>query len=148
MSQPAVLPVHTAVPGRARFSVPGLKRNDRVKRALEAGLAGRGIRSVSASTSTGTVLVLFESGHDLVEITRRLGESAERALDPEAPDDISARPAWHAMDADDVIGTVNGHPSGLSDAEAKTRLAEIGANAIAPVSGRTQLEILLSQFHS
>ncbi len=148
MSQPAVLPVHTAVPGRARFSVPGLKRNDRVKRALEAGLAGRGIRSVSASTSTGKVLVLFETGHDLVEITRRLGESAERALDPEAPDDISARPAWHAMDADNVIGAVNGHPSGLSDAEAKTRLAETGANAIAPISGRTQFEILLSQFHS
>jgi Ca2+-transporting ATPase len=148
LSQPAVLAVHTAVPGRARFSVPGLKRNDRVKRALEAGIAGRGIRSVSASTSTGTVLVLFETGHDLVEITRRLGESAERALDPEAPDDISARPAWHAMDADNVIGAVNGHPSGLSDAEAKTRLAETGANAIAPISGRTQFEILLSQFHS
>ena len=148
MSQPAVLPVHTAVPGRARFSVPGLKRNDRVKRALEAGLAGRGIRSVSASTSTGTVLVLFETGHDLVEITRRLGESAERALDPEAPDDISARPSWHAMDADNVIGAVNSHPSGLSDAEAKTRLAETGANAIAPISGRTQFEILLSQFRS
>ena len=116
MSQPAVLPIHTAVPGRARFSVPGLKRNDRVKRALEAGLAGRGIRSISASTSTGTVLVLFETGHDLVEITRRLGESAKRALDPEAPDNVSARPSWHAMDADNVIGAVDSHPSGLSDA--------------------------------
>ena len=144
----AVLPIHTAVPGRARFSVAGLKRNDQVKRALEAGLAGRGIRSVSASTSTGTVLVLFETGHDLVEITRRLGESAERALDPEAPDDVSAHPSWHAMDADNVTAAVKSHPSGLSDAEAKTRLAETGANTIAPISGRTQLEILLSQFHS
>jgi Ca2+-transporting ATPase len=148
LSQPAVLPVHTAVPGRARFSVPGLKRNDRVKRALEAGLAGRGIRSVSASTSTGTVLVLFETGHDLVEITRRLGETAERAVDPEASVDGSTRQSWHAMDADNVIGAVKSHPSGLSDAEAQTRLAETGANAIAPISGRTQLEILLSQFHS
>ena len=148
MSQPAVLPIHTAVPGRARFSVAGLKRNDRVRRAVEAGLAGRGIRSVSASTSTGTVLVLFETGHDLVEITRRLGESAERALDPNAPDASSAGPPWHAMDADDVIGAVKSRSSGLSEAEAKRRLAETGANAIAPISGRTQLEILLSQFHS
>jgi Ca2+-transporting ATPase len=148
LSHLAVLAIHTAVPGRARFSVPGLKRNDRVKRALEAGLAGRGIRSVSASTSTGTVLVLFETGHDLVEITRRLGESAERALDPEAPDDLSAHPSWHAMAADNVVGVVNSRPSGLSEAEAKTRLAETGANAIAPISGRTQLEILLSQFRS
>ena len=148
MSHPAVLPIHTAVPGRARFSVAGLKRSDRVRRALEAGLAGRGIHSVTASTSTGTVLVLYETGHDLVEITRRLGKSAQRALDPNAPDASSARPSWHAMDADDVIGAVNSNPSGLSEAEAKTRLAEIGANAIAPISARTQLEILLSQFHS
>ncbi len=148
MTPTRVLPVHTAVPGRARFSVPGLKRDDRVKRALEAGLAGRGIRSVSASTSTGTVLVLYETRHDLVEITRRLGASAERALDPNAPDGSSARPSWHAMDADHVIGAVESHPSGLSEAEAKRRLAETGANAIAPISGRTQLEILLSQFHS
>ena len=148
MSQPAVLPIHTAVPGRARFSVPGLKRNDRVKRAFEAGLAGRGIRSVSASTSTGTVLVIYETTHDLVEITRRLSESAERALDPNAPDASSAGPPWHAMGADDVIGAVKSRSSGLSEAEAKRRLAETGANAIAPISGRTQLEILLSQFHS
>ena len=147
MSQSAVLPIHTAVAGRARFSVPGLKRNDRVRRAIEAGLAGRGIRSVSASTSTGTVLVLFETGHDLVEITRRLSESAERALDPNAAAS-SAHPSWHAMDADNVIGAVSSHPSGLSDAEAKRRLAETGANAIAPISGRTQFEILLSQFRS
>ena len=148
MSQPAVLPIHTAVPGRARFSVPGLKRNDRVKRALEAGLAGRGIRSVSASTATGTVLVLFETGHDLVEITRRLGESAGRAFDPDAREASSARPSWHAMDADNVIGAVNSQPLGLSETEAKTRLAETGANAIAPIPGRTQLEIFLSQFNS
>ncbi len=148
MNQSAVLPIHTAVPGRARFSVAGLKSNDRVRRALEGNLAGRGIHSVSASTSTGTVLVLFETGHDLVEITRRLGETAERALDPEAPDHVSARPSWHAMDADNVIGAVDSHPSGLSEAEAKTRLAETGANAIAPISGRTQLEILCSQFRS
>ena len=92
--------------------------------------------------------MLYETGHDLVEITRRLGESAERALDPNAPDASSARPSWHAMDADDVIGAVKSHSSGLSEAEAKRRLAETGANAIAPISGRTQLEILLSQFHS
>ena len=148
MSQPAVLPIHTAVPGRARFSVAGLKRNDRVKRALEAGLAGRGIRSVSASTATGTVLVLFETGHDVVEIMRRLGESAERAFDPNALEASSARPSWHAMDADNVIGAVNSHPSGLSGAEAKSRLAKTGANTIAAISGRTQLEILVSQFRS
>ena len=148
MSPPAVLPIHTAVPGRARFSVAGLKRNDRVKRALEAGLSGRGIRSVIASASTGTVLVLFETGRDLVEITRRLSETAERALEPEAPGGGSDRPSWHAMTASKVIGAVESRPSGLSAAEAERRLVETGGNAIPPISSRTQLEILLSQFHS
>ncbi|MGC2202827.1 MAG: HAD-IC family P-type ATPase, partial [Stellaceae bacterium] len=114
----------------------------------EAGLAGRGIRSVNASASTGTVLVLFEGSHDLVEITRRLGETAERALDTKTADAPSDRPPWHAMDPEEVIGAVRSRPSGLSDAEAKTRLVETGANAIPPVRGRTQLEILISQFQN
>src|SRR5205823_60513 len=62
--------------------------------------------------------------------------SAERALDPNAAAS-SAHPSWHAMDADNVIGAVSSHPSGLSDAEAKRRLAETGANAIAAISART-----------
>ena len=148
MNQLAILPIHTEVPGRARFRVAGLKRNDQARRALEGGLAGRGIRSVSASATTGTVLVLFEAGHDLVEITRRLGEVAERAFDPHFPDRGAASKPWHAMDADAVMAEVGSHPSGLSGAEAKRRLADRGANAIPPINGRTQLEILLGQFNS
>jgi Ca2+-transporting ATPase len=148
LNPPAVVPIHTAVPGRARFSVAGLKRNDGVRRALEAGLAGRGIQCVNASTSTGTVLVIFETGRDLVEITRRLSETAERALDPNSSDAGSDRPSWHAMPAPNVIGAVKSGLAGLSATEAERRLVETGGNAIAPISGRTQLEILLSQFHS
>ena len=142
------MPVHTAVRGRARFSIAGLKRNERLRLALESGLAGRGIRSASASTSTGTVLVLFEAGHDLVEITRRVTEAAERACGPQADRPGFARPAWHAMDADKVIGAVGSHRQGLSEDEVKRRLVEVGANAIAPIRGRTQLQILVSQFQS
>jgi P-type Ca2+ transporter type 2C len=148
VNEPAVLPIHTEVPGRARFRVDGLKRNDRARRALELGLAGRGIHSVSASATTGTVLVLFEPGHDLIKITRRVGEAAERAFDPRAPDGGAAGKAWHAMDADAVMAAVGSRPSGLSAAEAEQRLSEGGANAIPPVNGRTQLEILLGQFNS
>ena len=148
MGQPAILPVHTAVPGRARFSVAGLKRNDRIRRALEAGLAGRGIRSVTASTSTGTVLVLFETGHDLVEIARRLSEAAASASGAETEFASHARPPWHEMDAEKVLDAVSSHSLGLSQAEARKRLAETGANAIPPIPGRTQLEILVSQFQS
>jgi Ca2+-transporting ATPase len=148
VNQPAVLPIHTEVPGRARFRVAGLKRNKQAKRALEAGLNGRGIRLVSASVTTGTVLVLYETGRDVVEITRRLGEAAERAFDPQAPDSDAAGKPWHTMDADAVVAAVGSRPSGLSGAEAERRLAADGANAIPPVTGRTELEILLGQFNS
>jgi Ca2+-transporting ATPase len=52
------------------------------------------------------------------------------------------------MDADAVIAEVRSRPSGLSELEAKQRLAEIGANAIVKLHGRTPLEILLGQFDS
>jgi Ca2+-transporting ATPase len=148
VNQPAVVPIHMVVPGRARFSVAGLKHNAPLRRAIELSLAGRGIRSVRASATTGTVLVLFELNHDPAEIARRLGEAAERASNPETADSDSARTAWHAMDVDVVIGEVGSDPSGLADTEAARRLAEGGANAIPPVHGRTQIEILLGQFHS
>lgn len=148
MSPPAILPLHTVVPGRARFSVGGLKRNDRARRALETGFAGRGIHRVTASATTGTVLVLFESGHDLAEITRRLGEAAIRALDPQTENVGSAGTPWHAMDAEVVTAAVQSNPSGLSETESKRRLAVGGANTIAPVSSRGQLDILLGQFNS
>jgi Ca2+-transporting ATPase len=148
VNAPAILPLHTAVPGRARFSVAGLKRNERAKRALETGLAGRGIGSVSASATTGTVLVIFEPERDLVEIIRRLGEAVVRAFDPQAPDGGSGGIPWHAIDADAVIAAVGSRPTGLSHAEAEQRLADGGANTIPAVSGRSSLEILLGQFNS
>jgi P-type Ca2+ transporter type 2C len=148
VNAPAVLPIHTAVPGRARFRVDGLKRSDRVKRALEAALTGRGIHSVSASMATGTVLVLFERDCELGEIAHRVSDAAERALDPQKADGSAGDVAWHAMGADAVLAEVRSRPSGLSENEAKQRLAENGANAIAQLHGRTQLQILLGQFQS
>jgi Ca2+-transporting ATPase len=147
VSPPAVVPIHTAVPGRARFRVAGLKHNDHLKRSVEWGLAGRGVRSVAASTTTGTVLVQFEAGHDLVEITRRLGEAAERADDPDRTEASAGEP-WHSMDAHGVVAALGSRPSGLSQTEARRRLAEQGANTIPAVTGRSQLEILVGQFNS
>ena len=148
MSAPVVLAVHTAVPGRARFRVDGLKRCNRVKQALETALTGRGVHSVTASTETGTVLVLFERERDIGEIAHRVSDAAERASRPEAFDGGAGHPTWHAMAADAVMAEVGSHPSGLSEDEAKRRLAECGANAIAQLRGRSQLEILLGQFQS
>ncbi|MBO0735749.1 MAG: cation-transporting P-type ATPase [Alphaproteobacteria bacterium] len=148
MNPPTVLAVHTAVPGRARFRVDGLKGCVRAKRALEAALTGRGILSVCASTTTGTVLVLFERKRGVSEIAQRLSDAAQRAFNPEQAAGSGAQPAWHTLNADAVMAEVRSKPAGLSENEAKRRLAENGANAIAKLHGRASLEILLGQFHN
>ena len=56
--------IHTAVPGRARFRVEGLKRSQALQRLLEFRLAQvKDITRVSASALTGNVLVCFNSGN-------------------------------------------------------------------------------------
>jgi Ca2+-transporting ATPase len=67
--------IHTAVPGRARFNIQGLYRSDSLKRLLEVDLAGcEGIKSVSASTVTGNVLVHFNSNQKPSDIASLIEE--------------------------------------------------------------------------
>src|SRR5262249_45435451 len=47
-----------------------------------------------------------------------------------------------------VLGAVESRRSGLSAAEVKQRLIATGINAIPPIRGRTQFEILVSQFQN
>lgn len=64
-----VEPIHTAVPGRARFKVEGIYRSQLLCRLLEERLLrNRRIERVSANPVTGNVLVRFEPGvgHDAI----------------------------------------------------------------------------------
>ncbi len=61
--------IHTVVKGRARYKVDGLYRSDALKHHLESGLSHKkGISRISINTSTGSILVLFNSDntHDTV----------------------------------------------------------------------------------
>jgi len=56
--------IHTAVPGRARYTVPGLYGSEVLKKCLEFRLgACDGIQEIAASTLTGNVLVRYR--HDI-----------------------------------------------------------------------------------
>lgn len=69
VSGPLVLPIHTAVKGRARFRVAPLYRSPDLKKALESRLPGKnGIHSVSANVVSGNILVLFDPDRDLSHI--------------------------------------------------------------------------------
>jgi Ca2+-transporting ATPase len=57
-----IQPIHTAVPGRARYKVAGLYRSESLKQHLEGRLAAiDSVRAASASVLTGNVLVHFDS---------------------------------------------------------------------------------------
>jgi Ca2+-transporting ATPase len=87
-----IIPLHVAVKGRARLSVSGLKRCERLKAALESRLnALPGIRSVSASTWTGNIVVAFDPELGVERVVRAVETVAAResqrlsAADPPSP---------------------------------------------------------------
>jgi Ca2+-transporting ATPase len=62
--------IHTAVNGRTRFKVEGLYRSESLKKYLESHLSHRDeIKSIFVSTLTGNVLVFFDGGRSVSDIT-------------------------------------------------------------------------------
>ena len=190
-----VVAVHTAVKGRARFRIGGLKNGPTLKRILEFYLPQHpDLIRVSASTTTGNVLVHFsdsrslESVQDLVlqAIDRRAvdldggvhpeGESAEgdtaesKALQRLAETDITgtirgslksaltrvvdhtaaaAVRAWHTFSQKRLVKTLESDlRQGLSEDDARRRLAVEGANRLPEPHARSNWEIIFDQINS
>jgi P-type Ca2+ transporter type 2C len=125
-----------------------LRRNEPLKRALEAGLGGNGVRSISASTCTGTVLVLYDNSHPLDEIERRVQEVARRKPQERAASAFADGPAWHSLDAENALAALGSSGSGLSAAAARALLRRHGPNALMKMARRTGFDILVDQFRS
>ena len=53
---------------------------------------------------------------------------------------------WHTLRVDDVMARLGTSAAGLTEAEARTRLAEVGPNEVAGTVGVSGWQILLSQF--
>jgi P-type Ca2+ transporter type 2C len=143
----SIVPMHTAVPGRARLRVAGLRGAPFLGKFLEGGLGAlEGVWSVSASPLTGNVLVQYDSGASLDQIIGRIdallrGEIGSQD-DGRSPDWHSANPAELARDLGSSI------TRGLSGAAAAERLASVGQNMLPPLQQRSELSILLGQFQS
>ncbi|MCL6622753.1 MAG: cation-transporting P-type ATPase [Syntrophobacterales bacterium] len=70
--------VHTAVAGRVRYRVSGLKRAPELKKLLEFRLSRNPeVTQVSASDLTGTVLVCFNSGGTVESLAERIAAIVE-----------------------------------------------------------------------
>src|SRR5579884_1687359 len=148
-----IVPIHTAVRGRARIRVAALYRNEPLKRSLESRLAGRGIRRVEANPVTGSLLVFYEPERPLEAILGRIravvaqvgeGGAAARLFPPAGT--AAAEPAWHARSAAHALAALAGAAEGLSPAEAARRLQRHGPNVIPDIAPRSRAEILLAQF--
>jgi len=105
----SVEPVHTAVPGRMRFRVEGLRGEAALARSLERAVAARPeVHRATASHRTGTVLVHFDAGAPAEPLVGTLQDAcARRAARGESPPPDPAEDAGAGMlDAplDDLFG--------------------------------------------
>lgn len=165
MDQFANASVIASTRGRLRIGVPGLYRSEALKQQLEVALAGHAaVIDVFASPLTGRVLVLFEptveTGDLLAELgivtaAAMAGQQLQQCAGDKPPHAAMAadlrQPAyapWHLRTVDEALAWHGSSAErGLSRPDAEQRLRN-GKNMIALPSGRTALQILLSQFKS
>ncbi len=140
--------IHSAVRGRARVHVQGLRQNANAVDALQLRLRhDRSIRHASASAITGNVLILFSPESPIEDVLRAVEVAFEAALRSEpfiAPSREVER-IW-AKEIHEVISALESSPSGLTSPDADARLARVGQNRLARATTRSAMSIALAQF--
>jgi Ca2+-transporting ATPase len=144
-------PLHTVVPGRARFHVRGLKGCRSFQSELESALARRqSIRRVTASVWTGNILVHYDPGAALLSVI----EEIERLLrQPRAewrgtPHARRGAGEWHLMPTIQVAKLFGSSSLGLSSKVCQDRHKRCGPNLLPAIGSRSKTDIFLDQFHS
>ncbi|HWR87974.1 MAG TPA: HAD-IC family P-type ATPase, partial [Acidiferrobacterales bacterium] len=170
--QPAHVPL-SILPGRVRYRVPALYRSAAFKQCIEDRLAGHDhIAAVSANVLTGSVLILFDRGHDPAAITALLFavfEEEPASSDPVrsvAPTTVPSHPLrarlrqliphrqaqevqpWHRLEADEVLAALGGNRTGLTPTQVQERLKRYGSNLLPKATPRSEFGMFLGQFRS
>ncbi|MEB3160979.1 MAG: cation-transporting P-type ATPase, partial [Synechocystis sp.] len=160
-----IVPVHTKVPGRARFRVDELYRSTACQRCLEDCLTPQPhIHQVSANPVTGNVLVLFDQTLSVTEIIQRIANAIQvpfasnDAAPTQSPSPMPAPSTtdisppsqlWHQQETTALLDHFATSPTqGLTTAIAQERLAEYGQNILKKTPPRSEWRILLEQFKS
>jgi Ca2+-transporting ATPase len=156
-----VRPVGSALRGRVRLAVQGLRRCRELRYWLESKLPGmRGIRTASASDTTGTLLVHFDPDLELRQVIATV-EAVVQDFGLHAPFEAGAalarqgsarsggldRSTWYARSAEAVLAALSSSSTeGLDPRLARERLARHGPNHLPLPKGRSRLAILAAQF--
>ena len=107
-----------------------------------------GIREVSASSTTGNLLVLFDTAKlDLRSLIAAVARHAGEARNGDARNGHDAplrvESAWHTMSAAQVARLLGTDPNGgLADDEAARRLSALGDNCLPTPAPKSSLEII------
>lgn len=167
-SMQLVVPIHACVPGRVRLKVQGLYRAEpSMKARLEANLSRHAaIKTASASTLSGNLLVLFAPDQTLDEITALVEQAIETSgretqhrnqadgLDGPAQEAevkgataIRFASGWHRRTAGAVLLSLRtSSTNGLTCRQAALRLARDGPNVLAGSKPRSGWSLFLEQF--
>lgn len=165
------LQVLSLLPGRVRFRVAVLYRAPWLKGEIEDHLSAPDIIAVVANDLTGSVLVSFEPGADLADVSARLAAIVGRSIAEPATPMIrrppTSRPGrfrgtlqlfvrkpssptlvWHRMTAEAVLAETGSRREGLTSDIAAERLAQYGPNLLPEATPRSPLSIFVGQFMS
>ena len=169
----AIRPIHTKISGRSRFKIAGLTANTVAKDALEIGLKQiKEIRTASASTITGNLLVLYDPELDDQKLIRVIERFIDKAPENKSPQkthtqspppfksdeplsdendlhSLALRHTWHRRSASKTTELLNTSiKTGLDADEAKNRLEIYNANILPKPVLRPKLSIFMEQFQS
>jgi hypothetical protein len=126
--------LHAVVQGRARIHIAGLRGDADMVCAIGQLFEQQPvIRRASANAVTGNVLVLFDPAMPIPDLLRTLELALDAVDHTPAPRHTTAAtrsesgngpPPWR-RDIDDLLGSLGTTRSGLSEAEARTRLTHL-----------------------
>jgi P-type Ca2+ transporter type 2C len=143
----SIVPVHTAVRGRVRLQVAGLRGAPELAKLIERGLTEfGGVESVCASALTGNVTACHAQETSLEEIISRIAALLRGEIVPPSDEAEALAQQWHAADVAEIASRFGTPPQGLSSEDAARRRVREGANAMPSVRQRSELNILLGQF--
>ena len=146
------------IPGRARFRISALRRDERTACFLQRELLEcHGVRQVAASAVTATVLVKYEPGRSAADI----GAEVRKVLAEATPEALAvcvaagarkvraeekARLPWHTLEGSAVLRLFDASAlHGLSSSVVGERKALLGSNTLPGTATRSLPAILKSQ---
>ncbi|MFP4479974.1 MAG: HAD-IC family P-type ATPase [Desulfohalobiaceae bacterium] len=149
-----ISPVHTCVPGRARFKVIGLKFNNQLTQALVLALRDAStIKSVRGNPNNGSLLVHFhpETAWSKImdQIAQVLAEVKNRSFPFEIGSEPASGPTYHRTSTKRTLEFVESSLShGITEEEAKRRLDIYGPNSLPLPKEKSGWAIFAEQFFS